>query len=69
MTVTKCQASKLTFGRTVHYLMFELSMLKDTLRAEEFLVIFAEKFNFLSWMCATVADTCFYISLTGVIWA
>ncbi len=46
--------------------MFELGVLQDTLRAEEFLVIFAEKFDFFSWMRAAVADTCLYISLTGI---
>lgn len=46
--------------------MFELGVLQDTLRAEEFLVIFAEKFDFFSRMRAAEADTCFYIGLTGV---
>jgi hypothetical protein len=46
--------------------MFELGVLQDTLCAEEFLVIFAEKFDFFSRMRAAVADTCFYIGLTSV---
>ncbi len=49
----------LTFWRTVHDIVFLLSVLENAFRTKCFRVVFTEKLDFFAWVSGTVSDCAF----------